>query len=101
MARGKKTGGRKAGTPNKATAKIRESLQGFLLSQQPDIEKAFKKLSPNQKVYAYTRLLPFLLPQYSSLSLDANQLPTEYLELVYENFKKKHGISDDTEGGNN
>ncbi len=87
--KGKKTGGRKKGVPNKITANIRESLKAFMGAQRPEVEKAFKKLSPKEKVLAYARFLPYVTPSYQSISFDLENLSEEDWEIIEERLRRK------------
>lgn len=87
MPKGKKFGGRKAGTPNRVTQSTREALKTFLQAQQSEVEKAFKKLSPKEKVFAYTRLLPFITPQYSAINFSLKNMTEEDLQFFAEHLK--------------
>lgn len=92
--KGKKTGGRKKGTPNKTTASIREALKTFIDDKRPDFEKAFTKLSPKEKVLAFTRLLPFVTPQYSAISFDLNNMTEDDLEIIENHLREKYKSND-------
>lgn len=89
-AKREKTGGRKRGVPNKLTANIRESLKAFMEAQRPEVEKAFKKLSPKEKVYAYSRFLPYVTPAYQSISFDLNNMSEEDLSIIENHLRKKY-----------
>lgn len=89
MAKRKKTGGRAAGTPNKITATTREALKLFLEAQRPEVEKAFKKLSPKEKVFAYTRLLPFITPQFASVNCHLDSMDTRDAKVIYQFVKQE------------
>jgi hypothetical protein len=89
MPKGAKFGGRQKGVPNKTTASMRESLKIFLEAQRPEVEKAFKKLSPKEKVFAYTRLLPFVTPQYSSTNFSLKNMTDDDLEFVLQKIKEE------------
>lgn len=87
MPKGKKYGGRKAGVPNKVTASTRETLKQFLDDQRPEFEKAFKKLSPKEKVYAYTRLLPFITPAYQAINFSLRNMSEDDLKYIVDHLK--------------
>lgn len=87
MPKGKKFGGRKAGTPNKVTASTRDALKRFIDSQQSEVERAFKKLQPKDKVFAYARLLPFVTPQYSAINFSLKNMSEEDLQFIIEHLK--------------
>lgn len=89
MPKGQKFGGRQKGTPNKVTAGTREALKNFLEAQRPEFEKAFIKLSPKEKVYAYTKLLPFITPQYSSINFSLSQMSEDDLQFLISKLKEQ------------
>lgn len=86
----KRLGGRKKGVPNKITASIRDSLKKFMEDQRPEVEKAFKKLSPKEKVLAYARFLPYVTPSYQSISMDLNSMSEEDLEAFERRLRQKY-----------
>lgn len=65
-----KSGGRKAGTPNKITAELRERIKVFLESHFDIIEKDFMALDPERQIVLFERYLKFVLPQLQSISVD-------------------------------
>lgn len=58
--------------------------------QRGEVEKAFKKLSPKEKVLAYARFLPFVTPQYSSISFNLSEMSEEDLEHLENHLRKKY-----------
>jgi hypothetical protein len=58
-----KTGGRKAGTPNKVTANLRALIDEFLAANFEEICAEFSKLETRDKVNAYLKLLEFGVPK--------------------------------------
>ena len=56
-------GGRKAGTPNKATATTREWIQQILDENQQTIRDDLKKLSAKDRVNALLSLIPYIVPK--------------------------------------
>lgn len=97
----KKTGGRKAGTPNKVTKAVRESLKdaitgylngmnekGFSLAQDLyDIEE------PAGRLAMIAKFLPYVAPKLQSISFNSddtrNLTVEETLMKLDENFKKE------------
>lgn len=71
-AKRKKTGGRKAGTPNKATAAVREIIGGVL--DEYFSSKLFKQdladMEPKDRVSAMEKLAAFAIPKLQATSLD-------------------------------
>lgn len=70
--KGKKTGGRKAGTPNKTTKSMREVLSnavcGYYTSEQFLEDIAY--LKPVERVSAMEKLAGYVLPKLQTTSLD-------------------------------
>ena len=65
---GNKTGGRKKGTPNKATKKTRDFINNILESNQSNIEEALEKVRkkyPIEYVKLWQSLLEFSTPKLS------------------------------------
>lgn len=59
-----KTGGRTKGTPNKLTARMRDSLASVLNDEIERIPEYLAALdSPKDKLEAITRLMPFVYPR--------------------------------------
>jgi len=63
MAKGRKTGGRKAGTPNKLTREMREVLKSILEKEIEKLPELLASLKPERRAEIICRLLPFVLPQ--------------------------------------
>lgn len=62
----KKTGGRKAGTPNKTTNKVKQSLQEFFENNWDGIQDHYDSLPPKDKLLWMKELMPYLAPKQSS-----------------------------------
>lgn len=73
MAAGKKTGGRKAGTPNKVSGAVRkaisEAIDGYYTSEQFMLDMA--ALKPVERVQAMEKLAQYAVPKLQSTTLDA------------------------------
>lgn len=79
-----KTGGRKAGTPNKATAAVKDCIQHVLekyMAPQPTkkaaagdvlptLEEDLKDMLPAERVRAMTQLAGYIVPKQQALSID-------------------------------
>jgi hypothetical protein len=63
----KKTGGRKAGTPNKATADIRAKFKDIVDKNLETIEEDLKKLKPIERLKVLTDLSKFCIPTLKSV----------------------------------
>lgn len=68
-----KTGGRKAGTPNKVTRDARQILGETLLEHLENVGDYINSIDDNaKKVQAIASLLPFYMPKYQSTTLTAD-----------------------------
>lgn len=66
MANGWKTGGRKAGTPNRVTNDLREALQGVLETEIGLIPKHLAELDTRDRLAVLVKLLPYVLPRVTA-----------------------------------
>lgn len=98
MATRKKTGGRKAGTPNKATKELREQVSAFLSKNWSQVQKEFSKLEPKDKLLFIEKLLKYAVPALSSVTakIDYSKLSDEDLDKIIETLKNQDH-DDDTE----
>lgn len=83
-----KTGGRKKGTPNKATNDMRKWLKSFLDQNQEQIEKDFKALEPKERIQAFERLLQYTLPKMQTMdaNIELDALSEDNLNTIIENL---------------
>ena len=79
-----KTGGRKAGTPNKATAAVKGYIQDVLDAYMaptpkrgrkaadalPTLAEDLRKMEPAERVRAMTQLAGYVIPKQQALSID-------------------------------
>lgn len=65
-----KSGGRQPGTPNRATATLRELLDDFLSANFEVAVAEFAQLEGKDKVSTYVRLLEFSLPKMTRAQVD-------------------------------
>lgn len=66
-----KTGGRKAGTPNKSTAEIRDFIQSFLGAKFEELDEIFDQLEPKDKINALIKLTSYAVPKQSQMEMTA------------------------------
>ena len=85
-----KTGGRKAGTPNKITADLRQWITAFIDDNREQIQKDWAQLEPKDRIQLFEKLLKYALP-----TLQAMQLQTEFdrmtesdLDRIIDELKK-------------
>ena len=75
-----KTGGRKKGTPNKVTGDLREWLSGFLNGNREQLEKDFAALEPDERIFAFSRLVGYVIPKQQTVTVEA-QVEAEFKHL--------------------
>jgi hypothetical protein len=63
MAKGIKTGGREAGTPNRLTKELRAALKNILHQEIELLPDNFQKLEARDRLELLVKLLPFALPK--------------------------------------
>ncbi len=72
MATGIKTGGRTAGAVNKITAETKEILQKIVSKELANINDLLAKLEPKERLDAIIKLLPYIVPKQSEISIPDN-----------------------------
>lgn len=77
-------GGRRAGTPNKATATTREWIQALLDENQDSIREDLKKMSAKDRVNALLSLIPYVTPKQVSASANVavERMSDDQLQLM-------------------
>lgn len=69
-----KTGGRKAGTPNKVTKATKEVLAQFIGDEADNFKEAMHQIYKEDKVtYAalYVKMLPYVIPRLNSVDVNS------------------------------
>ena len=61
--KGKKTGGRQKGTPNKSTATLRDWFLQLINDNREQIQKDLQELEAKDRLQWFERILPYLLPK--------------------------------------
>jgi len=75
MAKGKKTGGRKKGTPNRLTYQSRLILLEALDGEIEELPNLLAELPPKERLEILCKLLPYVLPKITpSSAKHADQL---------------------------
>lgn len=69
--KGKKTGGRKKGTPNKTQAQIREAMQLILEDNLDNLLEDIRALKPADRVKYVLELSKFVVPQLKAVELSS------------------------------
>lgn len=73
MANRLKTGGRKAGTPNKLTRELRTALKNVLAEEIEQLHIHFETLEANQRIELLIKLLPYALPKVNAESYSLSE----------------------------
>lgn len=81
MAKNKKTGGRTKGTPNRATATIRDTISTLLSDYQQSgrMSEDFLKLEPRDRLIIAERLMNYVAPKMQATAVDLKQSETDSL----------------------
>lgn len=74
-----KTGGRKIGTPNRNTAETRNFIQNIINNELTFIEDLMLELTPKERVDAVIKLLPYIVPKTSEVSIIDPETPRNIL----------------------
>jgi len=69
-----KTGGRKAGAPNKTTAEIKSRIAALIDEQFDAISSELDELDPKERVTAYLKFLEYVLPKQREQKIDLSML---------------------------
>lgn len=70
MAKGKKTGGRQAGTPNKTTKITREIISNLSAEMYQQVLEDIASLEPHERVKVWLKLCEFSISKPQTVSLD-------------------------------
>ena len=73
-----KYGGRKAGTPNKTTSELRQSIKLIIQNQFENIESDLNSLPAHLRIELIIKLLKYCLPTASNNAID-NDTKIEYI----------------------
>lgn len=77
-----KTGGRKAGTPNKVSGTVKEWIASIIDGNREQFEDDLEKLEPGERVRVISNLLQYVTPKMQSIS------PAEMLEAEYRKLEE-------------
>lgn len=94
MARGKKTGGRVAGTPNKTSAVVRAAIAKMLdeYFNSDTFTKDIAELEPKDRVAAMEKFTAYVAPKLQSTSLD---VATESRKTIEDQLVELSGDDDE------
>jgi 23S rRNA C2498 (ribose-2'-O)-methylase RlmM len=74
-----KTGGRTKGTVNRTTKETKEILQKIISNDLDNISDLLNKLEPKQRIDAVIKLLPYIVPKQTEVSVTEPELPRKIL----------------------
>ena len=82
MAKGKKTGGRKAGTPNKTSAIVRSAIADVVdkYFNSATFESDVADLDPKDRISAMEKLEAYVLPKLQATNLDITNSTEKTIE---------------------
>jgi hypothetical protein len=95
MALGKKTGGRKAGTPNKTTAITKEAISKIIdeYNSSGMMQSDLMGLDPRDRLDIAVKLMSYVLPKVQSVALDVSgNISTKTIE---DELTELAGMSDE------
>lgn len=91
MAKGIKTGGRSAGTPNKVSKEFRNVLSGIIENEINSIPEILKNLDPKDRLEIIIKLMPYVIPKLESVSFEnetQNKVSIMNITVVDEETKR-------------
>ena len=91
MARGVKTGGRKAGTPNKINSEIKEAFQLLIESNLEQLKYDIAEIEPMQRIQAIIQLSKFVVPNLKAVEQTFNSIESApKINIIYptDNFNE-------------
>ena len=90
MARGFKTGGRKAGTPNKTTGELRKMMEGFVVGNFADFTQAWLSIEdPKDRADIYIKTAKFVIPALQSVDVSGRRKTDKSIEQQLLELSKK------------
>lgn len=73
-----KTGGRKAGTPNKVTTTLKEFIAQLLDENREQIAEDLGKLTPKDRLLIFERFMQYVIPKQKEVELTHPQEKEDY-----------------------
>lgn len=89
--KGKKTGGRQKGTPNKNTKPLRDWFLSLIDENRAQIEKDLKALEPKERLQWIEKILPYVLPKV------VNALEVEGAAYTRDNIDRTNNFNENYE----
>jgi hypothetical protein len=71
--KGTKTGGRQAGTPNKLTTEVRQTLKDILNREIERIPAHLESLPPKERLEFVYKMAPYVLPKVEAVSAKSGE----------------------------
>ena len=84
---GNKTGGRQKGTPNKATANLKNTIHGIVERQFETLESDLEELDGRDKINFVLKLIEFVLPKQREQKIDFNSLTDDEIDNLISKLK--------------
>ncbi len=75
-----KTGGRKPGTPNKATSEIRDRIKNFLESKSEELNEIWNNLEAKEKFQMFNQLSRYIIPTMQSTEFKIDTTTTSEIK---------------------
>jgi hypothetical protein len=72
MAKGRKTGGRISGTPNKTTSELKETIREILTNEVENISTYLNQLTEKERLDVIIKLLPYGIPKETDKNIPGN-----------------------------
>jgi hypothetical protein len=82
-----KTGGRQKGTPNKATANLKNTIHGIVERQFETLEYDLEELDGKDKINFVLKLIEYVLPKQRETKIDFNSLSDEEIDELINRLK--------------
>ena len=77
------TDGRPKGTPNKATAEVREAFNHLITSNLPQLERDLNSLKPNERARLLIEMAKLILPRLKQIELtDLSEKTVEFKQPI-------------------
>ena len=93
------TGGRKKGTPNKVTTKVKDVIEGIVSNYMTELNPKkegfvadFGRLEPKERVDAIIKLAAFIAPKPQSVAIDATPEAKKTIEDQLAQLSKENDV---------